>query len=162
MALNDTLLVLDPLANHSPAANFATLDMRGEFLVLDFDATANEQAQFHAIVPSHYKGAKLQLAVTWTPTTATTGNAKLRVELTRIEPSTNLDSLPPADATVDVTVAAPATSGVLVRSEFASATVSDLAAGDLLRVQLSRLATDAADTMTGDLELAAIEVREVA
>lgn len=162
MAINDTLLILEPLANHPPAANFATLDMRGEFLVMDFDATTNEQAEFHAVVPSHYKGANLKLLATWTSSSATSGNAKLRIEVTRVEAGTNLDSLPAVDATEDLTVAAPGTSGVLVQSEFAAITVSGLAAGDLLRVQVTRLASDGADTMAGDLELVAIEVREVA
>ena len=160
MAIGDTLLIFEPLANHPPAANYATLDLRGEFVVLDFDANTNEQAQFQAVVPSHYKGGELRVLVTGTSSTATSGAAKLRVELTRIAAGDNLDSLPAPDASADLTIACPATSGILVVSELSLLTVADLAAGEILRVQVTRLATDAADTMTGDWELVAVTVRE--
>jgi hypothetical protein len=162
MAINDTILIFDALANQPPASGFATLDVRGELLVLDLDESANEQAQFIGMVPSHYKGGDSGVAVTWTSTSATSGDARLRVELTRIAAGDNLDSLPAVDATGDLTVTAPATSGVVVVSTFAALAVPDLATGDLLRVQVTRLATDAADTMAGDLELVWVEVKEVA
>ncbi|MDZ4659295.1 MAG: hypothetical protein SH868_17110 [Bythopirellula sp.] len=160
MAIGDTLLIFDPLAAHPPATNFATLDLRGDFVVLDFDASTNESAQFHAVVPSHYKGGELRVTLTGTSSTATSGAAKLRVELTRIAAGDNLDSLPSADASADLTVACPATSGLLVVSELSLLSVADLVAGDILRVQVTRLATDAADIMTGDWELVAVVVKE--
>jgi hypothetical protein len=160
MAIGDTLLIFDPLANQPPATNYATLDMRGDFVVLDFDANTNEQAQFHAVVPSHYKGGPLRVRLTGTSSTATSGAAMLRVELTRIAAGANLDSLPASSASADLMVACPATSGVLAVSEWSLLTVADLAAGEILRVQVTRLATDAADTMTGDWELVAVTVRE--
>lgn len=160
MATDDTLLIFDPLADHPPATNYATLDLRGDFVVLDFDASTNEQAQFHAVVPSHYKGAALRVLLTGTSSTATSGAAKLRVELTRIAAGDNLDSLPAPDASADITVACPATSGLLVVSELSLLTVADLTAGEILRVQVTRLATDAADTIVGDWELVAVAVKE--
>jgi hypothetical protein len=160
MAINDTLLIFDALANQPPTSGFATLDVRGDLLVLDFDASADEQAQFIAKVPSHYKGGDLELEVTWTSTAATTGNAKLRVELTRVAAGDNLDSLPAVAATGSITLVAPAASGVLTASSFAALAVADLVAGDFLRVQMTRLATDGADTMAGDVELVCVEVKE--
>ncbi len=160
MAAGDTLLIFDPLANHPPTANFATLDLRGDFVVLDFDASTNESAQFHAVVPSHYRGGELRVVLTGTSSTATTGTAKLRVELTRIAAGDNLDSLPAPDASADLTVACPATCGLLVVSELSLLTAADLAAGEILRVQVTRLATDAADTVAGDWELVAVAVKE--
>ena len=161
MAAGDTILVFDPLANHPPTANFATLDLRGEFVVLDFDASANESAQFQAVVPSHYKGGELHVVVTGTSTSATSGNVKLRVELTPIAAGINLDSLPAASVSGDLVVACPATSGVLVESEFDALSVADLEAGEILRVQITRLASDGADTMAGDWELVGVAVKEV-
>jgi hypothetical protein len=162
MANGDTLLVFDALANSAPASDFATLDVRGDFLVLDFDPTASEQAQFVASVPSHYKGGNLEVRITGTSTSATTGNAKLQIELTRIAAGDNLDALPAADASGELIVAAPATSGVLQTGDFDPLAVADLVPGDLLRVQITRLAVDVEDTMTGDWELVALELREVA
>jgi hypothetical protein len=161
MAIGDTLLMFDPLANRPPTSGYATLDLRGQFVVLDFDASANEQAQFHAIVPRHYRGGDIKVFVSWTSTSATSGNAKLRVELTRLPSSGNLDSLPSVNGSADLVVAALATSGNVGVAEFTDLTVSDLAAGEILLVRITRLATDAADTMTGDLELVAVEVKEV-
>ncbi len=160
MAVGDTLLVFDPLANRPPTLAYATLDIRGEFVVLDFDAAANERAQFHTNLPTHYRGGDLKVFVTWTSTTATTGNVKLSVELTRITSGNNLDALPSPQATVDVTASCPATSGNLAVMEIGPMVISGLAAGETLSVHITRLATDAADTMSGDLELVAIEVRE--
>lgn len=160
MAIGDTLLMFDPLANRPPTSGYVTLDMLGQFVVLDFDASANEQAQFHAVVPRHYRGGEIQVLVSWTSTSATSGNAKLRVELIRLPSGGNLDSLPSVSATGDLVVAAPATSGNIGVATLAALPVSSLTAGEMLLVRITRLATDGADTMTGDLELIAVEVRE--
>jgi hypothetical protein len=160
MAIGDTLLMFDPLANRPPTSGYATLDVRGQFVVLDFDATANEQAQFHALVPRHYRGGDIQVLASWTSTSATSGNVKLRVELTRLASGGNLDSLPSVSATGDLVVAAPATSGNMAVAMFAALSVASLAAGEMLLVRITRLAADGADTMAGDLELIVVEVRE--
>ena len=160
MASGDSLLVLDPLSNRPSAANLATVDLRGEFVVLDFDDTTNEQAQFHAIVPSHYSGGDLEAVLTWTSTTATSGDAKLKCELTRLSPGANLSALPSPDGSDEVTLAAPATNGDLVVDLTGSITISGLTAGEMLRVAITRLATDAGDTLVGDVELVSMELRE--
>lgn len=162
MAIGDTIFVFDPLANHPPASGFATLDARGNLVVLDFDANTNEQAQFYGVISSHYRGGPLEVRVTWTSTSATSGDAKLRIELTRIAAGANLDSLPSAVASDDQVVNSPATSGMLVSAVFGPLAVADLAAGEMLRLQITRLGSDGADTMTGDLEIMAVMVKEVA
>lgn len=160
MASGETLLTFDALANRPPASGFASLDLRGEFVVLDFDAATNEKAQFNARVPTHYMGGAVEAAITWTSTSGTSGNVKLRIELTRLAAGANLDSLPSPHASADVTAAAPAVAGNLVVTASGSLVVGNLAAGDLLRVQMTRLASDGADTMAGDCELVALELRE--
>jgi phosphopentomutase len=47
-----------------------------------------------------------------------------------------------------------------VESEFGSLSVADLEAGEILRIQITRLASDAADTMSGDWELVSVVVEE--
>lgn len=160
MASGDSLQVFDALANRPPAAGYATVDLRNDFVVLDFDDTLNEMAQFHTTVPSHYGGGSLTAHVTWTSTTATTGNVKLRTELTRLAAGANLDSLPAVDGSDNITIAAPATSGDLAIASTTAIAVAALAAGDALLVAISRLAADAADTLVGDVEVVAVEIRE--
>ena len=161
MASGDSLLVFDPLSNRPPTANYATVDLRSGFVVLDFDDTTDEKAQFHAVVPSHYGGGNLLAELTWTSSAATTGNAQWRVEITRLNQGANLDTLPAVAGSSDVLVAAPAASGDLITSLSSSLTPGGLTTGDLLLVQVTRLAADAADTLVGDIELVALEIREV-
>ncbi len=160
MAAGDTLLIFEPLGNRPPASGFATLDLRGEFVILDFDDATNEQARFHAKVPSHFKGGNLKVLVAWTSTTAITGNIKLRLELTRIPLGANLDALPAAGVSFEIVATCPATSGVLVALESTPLTLTGLAPADLVRLAVTRLATDGADTMAGDWELVAVEIKE--
>lgn len=160
MASGDSLLVFDPLSNRPPATDFATVDLRGEFVVLDFDDTSNEQAQFHAIVPSHYSGGDLKAVVTWTSSAATSGSANLKCELTRLGAGANLDALPSPDGTEELTIAAPSASGDLLIETTGPVAVSGLVSGETLRVSITRLASDVADTLVGDVELISIEMRE--
>ena len=44
MASGDTLTIFTPLHNEPPSSNPATLDIRNQHPVLDFDATTNEDA----------------------------------------------------------------------------------------------------------------------
>jgi len=160
MAAGDSLLALEPLSNRPPATNYASVDLRNGFVILDFDDTSNEEALFLAVLPSHYSGGQIKAIVTWTSSTATTGSAKLRVEATRIASGANLDSLPLVDGTADFTVSAPTTSGKLVTSQSVPINTGGAAAGDLLLAGVTRLASDAADTLVGDIELVSLEIRE--
>ena len=160
MASGDSLVALGPLSNRPPDSDFATMDVRGEFLVLDFDDAVDEQAQFQAIVPSHFSGGQIQLVLVWTSTSATTGNCRFRAELARITSGSNLDASPAVGGAGETTVIAPATSGDLVRSTLGPISMPGLFAGDMLAVYVTRLATDFADTLAGDVELVAVELRE--
>lgn len=160
MASGDSLLALDALSNRPPETDFAALQVRGGFVILQFDDSVDEGAQFHAAVPSHYDGGDLEGLITWTSASATSGSCKLRVELTRVTAGSNLDSLPAVGGSAEITESSPTTSGELVQSSFGPVSVSGLSSGDLLVVGVTRLATDVADTLTGDVELLAVEIRE--
>jgi len=153
MASGDSLLVFDPLSNRPPASNNASVDLRNGFVVLDFDDTTNEAALFHAVLPSHYGDGQLLAVVTWTSSTAITGNVLFRVEATRLDSGTNLDTLPAVDGSSDLTTTAPATSGQLVVSQSPSLGVGGAVAGDLLLVGLTRLASDDRMSPTRLLEM---------
>lgn len=161
MAAGDSILFLSPLSNSPPSSGYATLDLRNGFVVLDMDDTNDEKATFHSVLPSHYDGGQIQAILTWTSTSGITGNAKFRVEVTRIQAGANLDSLPTVDGSADVVVAAPATSGELVVSQSPAINTGGANSGDSLLFSVTRQASDVADTLSGDIELLALEVREV-
>ena len=161
MAVGDSILSFAPLSNSPPSSAFATLSIRNGFVVLDMDDTTNEQAIFHAVLPSHYSGGQVEVRVIWTSTTAISGNAKFRIEVTGIQAGDNLDVLPAVDGSSEVVATAPLASGNLVVSQTTAMDAGAVNSGDLLLISITRLATDAADTITGDIELLAVEVREV-
>jgi len=161
MASGDSLLVFEPLSNRPPIANYASVDLRSGFVVLDFDDTTDEAALFLSTLPSQYGGGQFEVVVTWTTTTAITGNAKLRVEATRISSGVNIDLLPTVDGTADIIVAAPTVSGQLAMAQTVPLNTGGAVAGDLLLIGMTRLASDAADTLVGDVEFLSLEVREV-
>jgi hypothetical protein len=159
MASGDSLLYFDPLANRPPTSAFATLDLRGAFVALEFDAAANESASFYAPLPRHYRGGNL-IATLYGTSGGTSGNAKIRVALTRIVAGNSLDSPPATSDSEDVTIAAPAAAGQLVIAATAAMSVASLTASDLLLCTVTRLATDAADTLASDWELTGLEICE--
>jgi len=160
MASGDSLFLFDPLSNRPPATNFASVDMRNGFVVLGFGDSTNESAQFLSVLPSHYGGGQLVAIVTWTTTTATTNDAKLKVEVSQFAEGTDLDVLPVVDDSDTLTLAAPTASGKTVFSQSLSLVAGTAATGDQLLVGLTRLATDAGDTLVGDIEVVSVEIRE--
>jgi len=161
MASGDSLLVFDSLSNRPPAANYATIDLRNGFVLLDFDDTTDETARFHAVLPSHYGGGQVLAVITWTSSSAISGDALLRVETTRLSSGVNIDTLPAVGGSDEVTTTAPTTSGQLVISQSSPLAVGGAVAGDLLLVSLIRVASLSSDTLSGDVELVSLEIREV-
>ena len=161
MASGDSLFVFDPLFNRPPAANFASIDLRNGFAVLDFDDSTDESAHFLARLPSHYREGDLEAIVTWTTTSATVNDAKLKIQVTHLAEGDNLDSLPTVDDSEDLTLTAPTVSGDLVFTQTSTLEMGTAAAGEYLFVTLTRLATDVSDTLSGDIEVLSVEIREV-
>ncbi|MCA9234959.1 MAG: hypothetical protein KDA44_05790 [Planctomycetales bacterium] len=159
MAAGDTLLEFDALANRPPASGFASLGMRGDWPMLLLADAATEIAQFAALVPQHYRGGDLAASCLATADVAS-GQAKLQLDLYRLAPGDDLAALPAASATVAATATAPSTAGEALAVDFAAASVAGLAAGDWLVARISRLGGDAADTLGGVFELAAVTITE--
>ena len=64
------------------------------------------------------------------------------------------------DTATEATGAANATSGIVTVTEITCTTIDSLVAGDSFRVRVTRVGTNAThDTMAGDAELFAIELR---
>jgi hypothetical protein len=147
--------------NNPPASSFATIDTRNSVLVLDFDDASVESAVFVGQIP---EGADLSSGISvrlyWMATSATTGNVRWRAEFEADGSDLDSDSF---DTATEATGAANGTSGIETMTAFTCTTIDSLAAGDRFRLKISRVGNDGTnDTMSGDAELVAVELRQVA
>jgi hypothetical protein len=156
-----TLAAFSARENQPPATAFATLDTRNSIAVLDFDAATDESAIFSGVIPDYANlasGLKIRLA--WMATTATSGNVRWGAQIMRGNTDLDSDSF---DTATLVTSAANGTSGIVTIAEITATALDGLAVGDTFRIRIYRDADDATnDTMTGDAELIAVEVQQVA
>jgi hypothetical protein len=156
-----TLQRFAPRDNQPPAANFATIDTRNSVAVLEFDAATQEAVAFVGVIP---EGATLTsgllVRIWWMGDTATSGNVRWGASFERTGTDLDADSF---DSVTEVTSAANGTSGIETVAEIACTAIDSLVAGDRYRLRISRIAADATnDTMSGDAQLTAVEVRQVA
>ena len=156
-----TLAVFTPRHSSPPATLFATLDTRNSIAVLDFDDAVIESATFPAIIPEAADLASgLSVRINWMATTATSGNVRWRVSLERGNTDLDADSF---DTATEANGAANGTSGIATTTSITLTTIDSVAVGEPYRLRVSRIGSDAVnDTMTGDAELIAVEVRSAA
>jgi len=129
--------------------------------VLDFDAATDESAIFSAVIPENANLASgLQIRLAWMATSATSGNCRWGVQIERCTTDLDADSF---DTATEATGAANGTSGIATVTSLTATAIDSLAAGDTFRIKIFRNADDATnDTMTGDAELIAVEIRSAA
>lgn len=156
-----TLAVHTPLTSQPPSTSFFTLDTRNSIAALDADAAALESITWVGIIP---EGANLASGITviihWTATSATSGNCRWRAEFEKMTTDIDSDSF---DTAAEAHSATNGTSGIPTTTSITVTTIDSLAAGNLYRLRVSRVGNDATnDTMTGDAELIAVEMRQVA
>ncbi|MEN1679477.1 MAG: hypothetical protein AAGJ46_07770 [Planctomycetota bacterium] len=163
MPTGATLAVFDPLNSHPPTTGNARLDLRAGWPVLDFADTTSEATDFIGIVPSIYSGLGLDLRLSFTATSATTGAVVWAAKLERVQHGVADIDGEAFGAEHATTTNVAATSGAIASASISvpAADLSGLMAGDVYRLRVRRVAADAADTATGDAELVALEVREV-
>ena len=156
-----TLARFTPRENQPPATAFATLDTRNSIAVLDFDAATDESAIFSGVIPDYANLASgIKIRIVWMATTATSGNVRWGAQLMRCNTDLDADSF---DTATLGTSAANGTSGIVTVAEITATAIDGLTVGDTFRVKIYRDADDAVnDTMTGDAELIAVEVQQVA
>lgn len=160
MAAGDTLIILGPYHNEPPATAYATLDTRNLHAVLDYDNTTDEAAVFSAVLPRSYAGGGLTVYLHWMATTAITGNVVWTAEIERCNTDLDADSFAAAQSVTDT---CNGTSGIIEVASIAftdGAQMDSLAAGEVFRIKVSRDADNGADTLVGDAELVAVEIRE--
>lgn len=158
---NRTLAYFTALDNQPPASGFATLDTRNSIAVLDFDDTVSESGVFVGIMPENASLASgIDVRLHWIATTGTTGICRWGVQFEEMISDLDIDSF-------DTTVAeggstTNATNGVPTVTEIRCTGIDSITAGDLFRILVYRDATDTVnDTLSGDAELLAIELRSV-
>jgi hypothetical protein len=156
-----TLARFTPRENQPPATAFATLDTRNSIAVLDFDAAVDESAIFSGVIPENANLASgLQIRLAWMASTATSGNCRWGVQIERCTTDLDADSF---DTATEATEAANGTSGIATLTSITVTAIDGLTAGDTFRIKVFRNADDATnDTMTGDAELIAVEIRSAA
>jgi hypothetical protein len=155
-----TYAVFTPDNNQPTATAFATLDTRNSIAVLDFDDAATESAVFVGILPEAADvSSGLIVSLRWMATTATSGDVRWSVAWEKSNTDLDSDSFDTATA---ATATADGTSGIVTVTNITCTTIDSLAAGDLFRLRVQRVGGDGADTMTGDAELVAAEIRSAA
>jgi hypothetical protein len=155
-----TFCTFTPRENQPPATAFATLDTRNSIAVLDFNDTTVQNAVFLDVIPQFAiltSGLKIRLI--WTAATATTGDCVWQVALERMTTDIDADSF---DTAASATATTSGTSGIPNYTEITLTTIDSVTAGDGFRLKVTRNATSASDTMTGNSELIAVEVRSAA
>lgn len=162
MATGETLLVYTAPMPEKPTSNFSTPDKRNVQWVEDFDAATQETLYVRGVLPRNYGGGGITVRLGWMATSATSGVCRWTVGWERHDTATDRDADSFAtDNTVDSTAAG--TSGYTVYADIAftnGAQIDSLAVGEGFRLRVGRAAAHANDTMTGDAELASIEIRE--
>ncbi len=165
MASGDTLATFGPLSNEPPASAYATLDTRNSHPCLDHDdAAASEASIFSFVLPRNYAGGGITVYLHWAATTATTGNVIWQTSFERIgSGSQDTDSDGFATAVTWSAAATSGTSGNITISNQAhtnGAQIDSIAVGELCRIKVERLGSNGSDSMSGDAELMAVELKE--
>lgn len=155
-----TINTWSPRDNQPPATNFATMDTRNSIAVLDFTGggSTNKSAIFIGSIPEGMSLTSGIIArILWTSSTATSGNCRWGVQIEKLNTAITADSF---DTAFEANTAAPATSGIPVTTSITCTSIDGLTAGDFFRVKIYRDSIDTAnDTMSGDAELIALELR---
>ncbi len=164
MSSGDTLATFSPLSNEPPATNYATLDTRNSHPTLDYDdSAASEAAVFSFVLPRNYNGSGITVYLHWAATSATTGNVIWQTSFEDVGTAQDTDSDGFATAVTLAAAACSGTSGVCVITSQAhtnGAQIDSLAVGELGRIKVERLGSNGSDTMSGDAELMAVELKE--
>lgn len=167
MASGDTLFVFHPYNNEPPAATgtAATLDLRNNHPVLDFNPTFDTYGIFTGLLSRAYGGGGLTINIHWSATTSTGTSTSCRWQA-------SIEALIVQDLDADGFAAAQSGSGnpnaelgveTLTAITFTNgAQMDSLAAGEPFRLKINRDAdgSSGTDDMVGDAELIFIEGKE--
>lgn len=146
--------------NEPPTSNFATLDLRNNHPVLDFDTTTGEVAIFSDVLAPTYGGGGIKVEAHWA-SDSTTGTVGWLIAIERIGTALDIDT---DSFAADQTITAAATSGTSGIVTITSVTISNganmdsLAAGEAYRIRITRDVAN--DTVGVDANLLKLVVEE--
>ena len=156
------LIVFSPLHNEPPASNAATIDLRNQHPVLDFDTTTGEIAVFSSVMPRSYAGTTgVTVYVHWAASSATSGTVGWLVGFERIGTALDIDADSFAADNTITAVNVSGTSGTIVITNITftdGADMDSVAVGEAFRLKVTRDVAN--DTAAGDAELVAVEIKE--
>jgi hypothetical protein len=172
MASGQTLLVLSALGSCGPAgtttAQFDIVNGAStpaeSFPVLAFDGATQEYADWHLLLPRAYSGGGLTVTLV-TSTSVTTGGAVWEAALRRVQDDAeDLDTTAQTYDFNSVTVVSPPSAAGEVTYDNITFTngadMDSVAAGEMFILRLRRAPANASDTITVDVFLHRIEIRE--
>lgn len=149
-----------PTQYQAPLTNFATLDLRNNRPILEFDSQVSESAFWTSRLPSEYLGDGLVVEVFFSATSVTAGTVIWEVTFERLNTlGIDLDSDGFATPVSLGPVNVPSTSGQIAKASVSlnnDTQLGGLIAGELFRLRLRR---DISDNAPGDAEVIAVVVR---
>lgn len=160
MASGNTLLIFSAEDGAPPSSAFAAWVRRNNHIVAAFDAATDESMDFRGILPQHYAGGGLTVLLHWIAESATSGNVVWNAAMERLNTDMDADSFATAQA---ATTTAAGTAGIIAVTTItmsSGANMDSLAAGESFRLRITRDANNGSDTMSGDAQLVAVEIRE--
>jgi hypothetical protein len=146
-----------------PSTNKAELKSRNGHPIVAFDDTVDESAFWARRISQDYSGGNVIVDIDWVAETATTGNTVLGIQVERLAPGgQDIDTDGYATQKLSSAVATNATNGVITRTTItlSNSEADSIAAGDLARIRIEAKPTDGGWTMTGDLEIVGVNVRQ--
>lgn len=145
--------------NHPPATNFATSATRNAISVLNFNDTTIDSAIFLSIMPQNvYLVDGLKIIIHWVSETAITGSCRWGVAIERC--NTDLDSDSFAQM-MESTSSTNAISGIINKTEIILTDIDQLLPEEMFKLKVFRNSTHVSDTIIGNTQLVAIEIRGV-
>lgn len=171
MATTDTMFILEPLSSSPPGTLYATFDVivdasspATSIMVLDFDPTTAEHADWHRTVPSHYDGGGFTISWKGGTDNTSVGTLEIEVRVINISDATILTGDLGIDGATAATITdtPPATPinklNYSTTAALSHANAGSPSPGDRLIIRATR--DTATDTNTGDLQLAEILILE--
>jgi hypothetical protein len=161
----DTLMIFTALGATFPASGYATLDLRNNHPVLDFDGATDEEAYFESVMPSFYASGSIAIDLYVAFTSATSGTVRFQTDFERINdggPDLDADSFSATFQSAGGS--ANGTSGILTKITITHTNVQTdgLLTGEPFRLKVRRDAdgTSGTDDIATDAELVRVVVRE--
>ncbi len=164
MASGDTLVVFTALNNEPPSSNYATVDTRNGAVVLDFDDTTDESAEFSGFMPLHYGGGGVTVTIGWMASDTDIASLKtVRWEVAFKSFSDDADDIDSKSfhtsggaASTEASASGEVQYADVVFSD--QAAIDGTAAAEYFRLKVTRDASEG--TLDGDAELLFVSIKE--